>query len=213
MVDPAKAAGTDSGEAHAQQPRAEQLLDIRQLVRQHYQAVYRYAFRLTGCANEAEDATQQTFLVAQRKIHQVREPDKVDRWLFAILRSCFLKARRRQRPSPAANLELNVDEVAEARGPTMDESVDPERLQMVLADMPDEFRLVLLMFYFEELSYKEIAARLEVPIGTVMSRLSRAKDRLRRLWLASDTSDRDRSAKAGWPASPPATQGAKPARG
>jgi RNA polymerase sigma-70 factor (ECF subfamily) len=121
--------------------------------------------------------TQQTFLLVQSRLHQVREPEKVQHWVFAILRSCFLKSRRRVRPTAAANLELDVDEVPEYR--ITEQPLDKEELQRALDDLPDEFRLVVVMFYFEELSYQEIAEQLSLPIGTVMSRLSRAKGRLR----------------------------------
>lgn len=151
--------------------------DIRQLVEANYSAVYGYAFRLTGNAADAEDVTQQAFLIAHQKLHQVREADKADRWLFAVVRSCFLKSRRRKRPAPVANLELNVDEIPEALAE--DSDLDQELLQTALNELSDDFRMVLVMFYFEELSYKEIAAQLDVPIGTVMSRLARAKGRLR----------------------------------
>jgi len=63
--------------------------------------------------------------------------------------------------------------------PPSGQEVDRELLQMALDELPDQHRLILVMFYFEELSYKEIARELEVPMGTVMSRLARAKTRLR----------------------------------
>lgn len=185
MVDPAEtvgagsrqdAAGEDARRSGTSPPRP----DIRDLVVQHYQPVYRYAYRLSGCAQEAEDLAQQTFLRAQRKLHQLREPEKADRWLFAILRNAYLKGRRRHQPLTAASLQLNVDEVPEDAVRRVErDGVDEEQLQIALNEIPDDFRLILLMFYFEELSYKEIAAKLEIPIGTVMSRLSRAKARLR----------------------------------
>lgn len=153
------------------------LPDIRQLVEANYAAVYGYAFRLAGNAADAEDVAQQTFLIAHQKLHQVREAAKADRWLFAVVRSCFLKSRRRKRPAPAANLELNVDEIPDAL--TGDDDLDEELLQNAMQELSEDFRVVLVMFYFEELSYKEIAAELHVPIGTVMSRLARAKGRLR----------------------------------
>ena len=153
------------------------MLDVRQLIEANYSAVYGYAYRLAGNPADAEDVTQQTFLIAHQKLHQVREAEKADRWLFAVVRSCFLKSRRRKRPAPAANLELNVDEIPESL--TDESEVDTELLQNVLDELPDDSRIVLVMFYFEELSYKEIAAALDVPIGTVMSRLARAKGRLR----------------------------------
>jgi RNA polymerase sigma-70 factor, ECF subfamily len=153
-------------------------IDLSALIVAHHAALYRYAYRLCGCAAEAEDLTQQSFLIAQRKLHQLREADRAAAWLFAVLRSCFLKSLRRQRPATAAALNLEVDQFA-GPSPAVD-SVDREQLAAALADLPEEFRLVVLMFYFEDLSYQQIAAQLEIPIGTVMSRLSRAKGHLRK---------------------------------
>lgn len=187
MVDSAEAAepcpDPDNGDAGAEP--SGNIEQVRQLVLAHYEAVYRYAFRLTGLVADAEDATQQTFLIAQRKLHQLRDADKADRWLFAILRSCYLKSRRKQRPVPAANLELNVDELPEDSVRQLEQSdVDQERLQQALDELSDDHKLILLMFYFEDLSYKEISAQLNVKIGTVMSRLSRAKGWLRKCLLS-----------------------------
>lgn len=152
--------------------------DLAALVVAHHAPLYRYAYRLCGCTAEAEDLTQQAFLIAQRKLHQLREPERAGAWLYAVLRSCFLKSLRRQRPATAAALNIAVEEFA---GPTPEtEEIDKERLAIALSDLPQEFRVVLLMFYFEELSYHEIANELEIPIGTVMSRLSRAKGHLRK---------------------------------
>ena len=168
----------DSAAENPATPGEGATVDLPSLIAAHHAALYRYAYRLSGCAAEAEDLTQQSFLIAQRKLHQLREAERAGAWLFAVLRSCFLKSLRRQRPIPAAALNLEVEEFA---GPTPQvDDIDRERLATALADLPDEFRLVLLMFYFEELSYQEIAKQLEIPIGTVMSRLSRAKGHLRR---------------------------------
>ena len=152
--------------------------DIQALVHQHHAAVYRYAFRLTGRQADAEDLAQQTFLQAQRKLHQLREPKHATAWLFAILRSLLIKSRRRNRPMAAADAQVEPDLMAAPEAP---EEVDSERLQAALSQLPDEHRTIVLMFYMEELSYKESAEALDVPMGTVMSRLSRAKSRLREL--------------------------------
>lgn len=155
---------------------------IRSVVEQHYASIYGYAYRLSGSTADAEDLTQQTFMIAQQKLYQVRERDKIIRWLYSIARSCFLKSRRRKRPSAAANLELNVDEIPDR---LRDESpFDQERLQVALSELDEDFRVIVSMFYFEELSYKEIAEALAIPIGTVMSRLARAKGRLRKELVA-----------------------------
>lgn len=150
--------------------------DIRTLVRDYHHDVYRYAFRLSGSRTDAEDLTQQTFMIAHQRLPQLRQPDRALSWLFAILRTCYLKAERKTTPLTATSIELDVDNIPERanEGP-----VDQELLQAALDELPDEFKLVLVMFYFEECSYKEIADQLQIPIGTVMSRLTRAKGRLR----------------------------------
>ena len=152
-------------------------LDVTQLVADHHQAVYRYAFRLSGSVPDAEDLTQQVFLTAQQKLGQLRDIEKARGWLFAILRNCFLKGQQRKRPVPATDLQLDVETVA-AEIP-QEEEIDQERLQEAVNQIPSPFRVVLVMFYFEECSYRQIAEQLEVPIGTVMSRLARAKRHLR----------------------------------
>ena len=78
----------------------------------------------------------------------------------------------------AADIDLLVHEAADHASPV--DPIDREELAAALDELPEESRLVLLMFYFEELSYQQIAEQLEIPMGTVMSRLSRAKEHLRR---------------------------------
>lgn len=151
-------------------------VDIRALVIAYHCDVYRYAFRLSGNETDAEDLTQETFLIAQQRLTQIREPDKAAAWLFAVLRSCYLKSKRKRQPINATGLELDVESIPDA---VVEEAVDREQLQLAINDLPDDFKLVLVMFYFEGCSYKEIAAKLDIPIGTVMSRLTRAKGRLR----------------------------------
>ena len=152
--------------------------NVARLVAEHHEVLYRYAFRLTGSVPDAEDLTQQTFLIAQAKLDQLRDADRSRNWLFAILRSCFLGALRQRRPVPATNIELNVNDIP-ANG-AEEHDIDGERLQGALDELPEDFRLVLVMFYFEGCSYREIAKKLSLPPGTVMSRLSRAKGHLRR---------------------------------
>ena len=152
-------------------------LEIARVIRDHHASVYRYAYRLTGSQADAEDLTQQTFLTVHQRLDQLREPDKIVAWLFAIVRSLFLKERRKKSPIDAASLELDVHAVpaaVEAETP-----IDRQALQQAINELPDEYKLVLMLFYFEDCSYKEIAEKLEIKIGTVMSRLARAKERLR----------------------------------
>jgi RNA polymerase sigma-70 factor (ECF subfamily) len=155
----------------------EQAMDTAQLVRDHHERVYRYAFHLTGSVADAEDLTQQVFLTAQQKLGQLRRSDSVQSWLFAILRNSFLKGQRKWRPIPAGDIRLDVNQIPiEA---LQEESIDPEQLQEAIRQLPESYRVVLAMFYYEDLHYREIAQQLNVPIGTVMSRLARAKSCLR----------------------------------
>jgi DNA-directed RNA polymerase specialized sigma24 family protein len=85
----------------------------------------------------------------------------------------------------AENIGLDVQQIAEETPAGAE--IDRERLAAALAELPDEFRTTLLMFYFEDLSYQQIAEQLEIPIGTVMSRLSRGKGHLRRWLVAAES--------------------------
>lgn len=152
--------------------------NVAQLAAEHHAVLYRYAYRLTGSVVDAEDLTQQTFLLAQAKLDQLRDVESARAWLFAILRNCFRQNLRQRLPVPTDHLDELIE--APPQGAWDDEvEIDQGRLQAALDRLPDEFRVVLLMYYFEQCSYREIAERLELPIGTVMSRLSRAKSHLR----------------------------------
>ncbi len=164
-------------------------LDLVQLIRDHHADVYRYAFRLAGTQADAEDLTQQTFLIAQQKLHQVRDPAKARSWLLTVVRNCYLKQQRRARATPTGGPEVLVEHLADHHIPPTGEEaewIDRQWLQGALDQLSDEHKVVLMMFYFEELSYKEIADRLDVAVGTIMSRLARAKGRLRALLESSE---------------------------
>ncbi len=155
--------------------------DISQLVVEYHEDLFRYAYRLSGSQADAEDLTQQAYLIAQHKLGQLRNSDRARSWLFTVLRNCFLKSRRRKTIFSASSLQLDVDAIPDDY--SSEDNVDREQLQLALNELAPEFRVVVTMFYFEQLSYKEIADQLQVPVGTVMSRLSRAKGHLRRRLL------------------------------
>lgn len=170
-------------------------MDILQLVAEHHHAVYRYAYRLAGSAVDAEDLTQQVFLIAQRKLEQLRKTESVQSWLFTILRRRFLKVAQRKQPVPAGSIGLNVENIP-AKVPAA-EAIDREALQRAIDELPAPHRAVVTMFYYEDCSYREIAEKLEVPIGTVMSRLARAKGHLRAaLFGGGDPGAESRSGRA-----------------
>jgi RNA polymerase sigma-70 factor, ECF subfamily len=166
---------------------------IASLVSEHHRAVYQYAYRLTGSVQDAEDLTQQVFLAAQMNVGNLRSLESAKSWLFTILRNRFLKEKQRRRPVLAADIELNVEAIAV---PPLQEEIDRERLQEVLKRLPEASRVVLGMFYFEDCSYQEIAKQLGVPMGTVMSRLARAKAYLRSALFEAEHGNASRSKAA-----------------
>lgn len=150
---------------------------VRELIDSHYESLYRYAYRLSGTAADAEDLVQETFGKAITRLHQLRQPDHARQWLFRILRNEYLHRVRDDRKRRAVPLD-SVAEVA-AAVPDAVPTVDSNDLQAALNDLDESFRTPLILFYFEEFSYRDIAEQLDLPIGTVMSRLARAKAYLR----------------------------------
>ena len=150
---------------------------IEELVVGYYAPLYRYAFRLCGAAAEAEDLTQEAFCQAQTKLATLREWDKARNWLFTILRNLYLhrlRANKRENTIPFDGLSEIPERMAEPLP-----EIDPVRLQEALNQLPETFRTPIILYFFEDFSYRDIAEQMELPIGTVMSRLARAKSFLR----------------------------------
>jgi RNA polymerase sigma-70 factor (ECF subfamily) len=151
---------------------------LESLVEEHYQSLYRFAYSLSGNPADAADLTQQTFYIAQTKLHQLRDLKKIKTWLCVTLMREFLQKRRHE--TKFQKVELGVVE-HELPTLTVDlvAKMDSKAVVSALQSLAEEFRLPLVLFYLEQMSYKEIARVLKLPAGTVMSRLARAKDRLR----------------------------------
>jgi RNA polymerase sigma-70 factor (ECF subfamily) len=150
---------------------------VQTLVDAHYEQLFRYAFRLTGSQADAEDLTQEAFCKAQLRIHQLRDPARVKPWLFSILRNGYLHRLR----TDSHHKKVSLDAVGDLPGPEAEPpaKIEPAELQAALNELPEAFRTPLILFYFEEFSYRDIADQMDLPIGTVMSRLARAKAHLR----------------------------------
>jgi RNA polymerase sigma-70 factor (ECF subfamily) len=150
---------------------------IETLVDVHYEALYRYAYRLSGASQTAEDLTQETFCQAQNKLHQLRDETKAKSWLFSILRNAFLHRLR----SSKQEKEISLDGIGEVPERAVEPAlpIDSAQLQQALNELPEAFRTSIILYYFEDFSYKDIAEQMNVPLGTVMSRLARAKTFLR----------------------------------
>jgi RNA polymerase sigma-70 factor (ECF subfamily) len=154
--------------------------------------LYGYAMVLSRSAPEAEDLVQETCLRAIRSIGRLRPDSNVKGWLFTILRNIWLNQIRHLRTGPEI-VELDADE-SEANDPVDPAKdahtvyvgkVEREQVQAAIQQLPVEFREIIILREYEELSYQEIATLLACPIGTVMSRLARARSRLRDLLPAA----------------------------
>lgn len=150
---------------------------ITPLVEQHYEALYRYGYRLSGSAADAEDLTQEAFCKAQAQLNTLRDPDRAKPWLFSILRNAYLHRARSDRAHRQVPLEA-VGDLPDDPAPDLPD-IGPEDLQRALNELPEGFRTPVILFYFEDMSYRDIAEQMDLPIGTVMSRLARAKTHLR----------------------------------
>ena len=158
-----------------------------QLVDAHYLPLYRFALSLAKNSADAGDLVQQTFFIWATKGHGLREMTKAKSWLFTTLYREFLRGRRRD--SRATSIEDLTPAEADIAAEEVDRvaRMDAASVVVALQSVDDVFRAPLTLFYLEDLSYQEIADALEVPIGTVMSRLSRGKAQLRSALAREET--------------------------
>ena len=141
--------------------------------------LYGGALRLTRNPSDAEDLLQETFLRAYRGFASFKEGTNLRAWLYRILTNAFINIYRKRYLYDKLGSE-GAEASAEAQ---VLDALPDEDVQEALASLPDQFRLAVLLADVEGFSYKEIAEILEVPIGTVMSRLHRGRRALeRRLW-------------------------------
>ena len=140
-------------------------------------SLYSTARRLTGRGEDALDIVQETFLRAFRTFHNFRVGTNPKAWLFTILRSVAANRHRDDQRRPRLVIRDDLDERFEAQassGPP-GSRLDPGEVERALATLPEEFRLAVLLVDVEELSYEEAAGVLGCPVGTVRSRLARAR--------------------------------------
>ncbi len=160
-------------------------LNFEEIVDKHYTMLYRFALTLTHNEANACDLTQQTFYKWATKGHQLRDPKKLKSWLFTTLHREFLSSKRFEKRHPHYTVEVVESELPAVTADVIsriDSSVAVEALERI----EEHFRVPLVLFHLEDYSYKEIAEILEIPIGTVMSRLSRGRNQLLKLLTDSE---------------------------
>jgi RNA polymerase sigma-70 factor (ECF subfamily) len=155
-------------------------LDFEGLVNAYYAMLYQFAYSLTRDEAEACDLTQQTFSVWASKGHQLRDKSKVKTWLFTTLHREFLGGRRRQNRFPHIELEFAAAELPAVSPPSVNR-LDSALVLQALAQLDEIYQAPVALFYLQDHSYNEIADVLDVPLGTVKSRLTRGLARLHQL--------------------------------
>jgi RNA polymerase sigma-70 factor (ECF subfamily) len=151
--------------------------EFEQLVNHYYRDLYRFGFSLTGSEADACDLTQETFYVWANKRHQLRDPAKVKAWLFTTLRRQFLQTRRHETRFKDEPIDEASPELPAIAADCVNR-VDARTLLSFLGKLDEVYRAPLVLYYLEDLSYNEIAETLAVPLGTVQSRIARAKIKL-----------------------------------
>ena len=154
--------------------------DFEKIVADYYAQLYQFAFSLAREEAEACDLTQQTFCIWAAKGHQLRDTSKVKTWLFTTLYREFLGARRRQNRFPQVELD-SVTEALPVILPPDVNRLDSAQLLDALGRLDESHRVPVALFYLQDYSYNEIAEILEIPLGTVKSRLVRGLAKLHEL--------------------------------
>lgn len=183
--------------------------DFERLLEPLLESAYGVAMRLTRNSADAEDLVQEAALHAYRGFDTFERGSNFRAWFLRILVNTFLSSRRRRRPEdqaveldapPSAFMQRQAHELAAALHPDAQGlaggdlvrevlgRIEAEHVEQAIGELPDEFRAAATLYFLQDLSYQEIADMLEVPVGTVRSRLHRGRALLqRRLWrLAQD---------------------------
>ncbi|HTF64878.1 MAG TPA: sigma-70 family RNA polymerase sigma factor [Edaphobacter sp.] len=164
-------------------------LPFRELALEYLDGLYGYAMTLTRSKTEAEDLVQETYLRAARAFDRLRPDSNLKSWLFTILRNVYLnQIRRRQSGPPIVEME---DQFSDLPDRASSSALDPlsaylaslkrQDVHRAIESLPAVYREVIILREFEDLSYLEIAEVLNCPAGTVMSRLGRAREKLKRV--------------------------------
>jgi len=163
---------------------------FKELTYPHLEFLFNVALKYSGSRYDAEDLVQETMFSAYTKFQQLRDQKSCRAWLFTILRNHFLKERRQflRRPyldDGTSYLDHLKDEKSSGFVDRLIEKDANKKIHQVLSEMPEKFQSPLILYYMEDMTYQEIAEYLEIPIGTVMSRLARGKRYMKKGLLQS----------------------------
>lgn len=161
-------------------------LGVKQLLYEAYfDRIYRCALFMTQDPAIAEEVAQETFTIALEKYNQLRDPAKTGAWLIAIAINVIRASRNQNKKlvllTPDDMAQLQINSVMENLENILEQREIVEALKAAIRKLPAEFKDILLLKYYAELEVEEIASVLEIPVGTVKSRLNRAREKLRKM--------------------------------
>ncbi len=188
--------------------------EFEQLYLRSQRRAYNLAYRLTGNATDAEDVTQDAYVRAWNNFDSYDSTRSFEGWLFRIITNRVIDLRRRQKRVPIYSLDtplMNDDEWQSSAHEFASPNSNPEeivigpileeKLQNALSALPEDYRAAILLCDVDQRSYQEISERMNCAIGTVRSRIHRARVMLRKL-MQSDETPRTRRSSRRIPASP-----------
>ena len=162
---------------------------IDQLVAKYQARAYQFAYRLSGNQDDAADLVAEAFVRVYTALPRFRKDSQFSTWLFRIVTNCFLDQKKKETRRPTDQLEdawLDADAKSTIVAPdSPEEASERTEREAVMAKaiekLPDYQRAMIVMFHLENLSYEDIAKTLDMPVGTVKSRLNRARLALREI--------------------------------
>lgn len=149
-------------------------------------SLLRYAIVMVGNEEDAKDLVQETCYKALKNMDSLDENSNVKAWLFTIMRNLWINQRKRSQISPV-QLDETIEDVCDEWNINPEELLINNEMRQILMkalnELPDAYREILVLRYFEDFSYSEISKILNCPLGTVMSRLNRAREKLKETFL------------------------------
>jgi RNA polymerase sigma-70 factor, ECF subfamily len=168
---------------------------LNALVRKHEVRAYQYAFRLTRNSEEAADVVAEAFVRVFNALPNFKGNSTFGTWIYRILTNCFLDMKKKDKgrttslestvPTPDGDMERQIEDPAGTPQDELERTDRERRVQRAVRSLPEYQRAMIVMYHAENMSYEDISAALDLPIGTVKSRLNRARLSLREL-LARD---------------------------
>ncbi len=152
---------------------------VRGAIQTHSKRVWRFGLALSGASDVADDLLQATALRALEKHHQVTSYDRLDSWLMTICRSIWLNEIRARSVRKAQALSVTPEAELVEHGPDSETNIFAAQVFTQVMQLPEVQRETVMLVFVEGYSYREAAAMLDVPIGTIMSRLSNARQKLK----------------------------------